>query len=158
MRFFLFSNKASIPEISSTNNEEITIFAFGGFGHKDVPGEAPRTISTVERLSASGNSWELVTSMNEARAFFGSCALDQQYIFVFGGYHCSTLSTFNHSGKRKSVWFWPRPPLSAQEHLNFVILITGYHWLVLTIVPSATTLRIFKISVKCLAATWLCAG
>ncbi len=25
--------------------------------------------------------------MNEARAFFGSCALEQQYIYVFGGYH-----------------------------------------------------------------------
>lgn len=29
----------------------------------------------------------MIANMNEARAFFGSCSLEQQYIYVFGGYH-----------------------------------------------------------------------
>jgi hypothetical protein len=52
------------------------VYVFGGFAHKDVPGEKPRTISTCEKLTASSNSWEMITNMNEARAFFGSCGIE----------------------------------------------------------------------------------
>ena len=100
------------------------VFAFGGFGHKDVPGEAPRTISTVERLSASGNSWELVTSMNEARAFFGSCALDQQYIYVFGGYHdYDMLNTIEKYDTITDTWItlYFKQPFPMANHAAIAI-------------------------------------
>ena len=63
------------------------IYVFGGFANKDVPGEAPRTLHTCEKYIPSSNSWELITNLNEARAFFGCCAMENQYIYVFGGFH-----------------------------------------------------------------------
>jgi len=63
------------------------VYAFGGFGHKDAPGEPPKTLSSLEKLTSPANNWEMATNMNEARAFFGHCALDGQYIYVFGGFH-----------------------------------------------------------------------
>ena len=64
------------------------IYVFGGFAHKDVPGEAPRTLSSCEKLVQGGTtSWDMISSMNEARAFFGTCTLENQYIYAFGGFH-----------------------------------------------------------------------
>lgn len=63
------------------------VYAFGGFAHRDAPGEAPRTLSYCEKLNNSNGSWEMVASMNKARSFFGSCVLEQQYIYTFGGYN-----------------------------------------------------------------------
>ncbi|TNV72831.1 hypothetical protein FGO68_gene4104 [Halteria grandinella] len=61
------------------------VYVFGGFAHRDAPGEAPRTISLCEKLSQSNASWDMVASMNKARAFAGACVLEQQYIYAFGG-------------------------------------------------------------------------
>jgi len=63
------------------------IFVFGGFAHKDIPGEPPRTLNTCEKFTPATNSWEITTTMNEARAFFGACAMENQYIYCFGGFH-----------------------------------------------------------------------
>lgn len=53
------------------------VYVFGGFAHRDAPGEAPRTISLCEKLSSSNASWDMVASMNKARAFAGACVLEQ---------------------------------------------------------------------------------
>lgn len=60
---------------------------------------------TLEKLTSSGGSWEMAASMNEARAFFASCALDNQYIYVFGGYHdYDMLSTLEKYDTITDTW------------------------------------------------------
>jgi N-acetylneuraminic acid mutarotase len=52
------------------------IYVFGGFAHKDIQGEAPRTLASSEKLSSTNNSWEVITNMNKGRAFFGTCSIE----------------------------------------------------------------------------------
>ena len=63
------------------------IYCLGGFSHKDLPNEIPVTLASCERYSVAENQWAYISTMNEARAFFGSVILEQQFIYCFGGLH-----------------------------------------------------------------------
>ena len=63
------------------------IYVIGGFAHKDVPNEAPDTLSTCEKFAIHENKWVFTASLNEPRAFSGCVKMENQYIFVFGGLH-----------------------------------------------------------------------
>jgi hypothetical protein len=52
------------------------IYCLGGFSHKDLPNEIPVTLASCERFSMSENQWAYVSTMNEARAFFGTVIVD----------------------------------------------------------------------------------
>ena len=67
------------------------IYAVGGFSHKDLPNEVPVTLATCEKYSIQENLWSYVSTMNEARAFHSSVALENQFIYVFGGLHDFTV-------------------------------------------------------------------
>lgn len=66
------------------------IIVFGGFGHRDEPGEPPLTLCTCESLSLGNNYWDSISPMNITRAFFSACVMAEQYVYVFGG-----LSDYN---------------------------------------------------------------
>jgi N-acetylneuraminic acid mutarotase len=63
------------------------IFAMGGFDNRDADGVAPSTLDLCERFSVHENQWSPLASLNEARAFAGVCALSDQFIYLFGGFH-----------------------------------------------------------------------
>lgn len=63
------------------------IYVIGGFAHKDVPNEAPDTLSTCEKFAIHENKWVFTASLNEPRAFSGCVKMENQYIFIFGGLH-----------------------------------------------------------------------
>ena len=61
------------------------VYVLGGFNHRDLPNEAPITLSTCERLSVIDNTWHTSAGMSVERAFAASVALDNQYIYIMGG-------------------------------------------------------------------------
>lgn len=52
------------------------IYSLGGFSHKDLPNEVPVTLSSCEKYNVSTDSWTYISSMNEARSFFGAVVID----------------------------------------------------------------------------------
>lgn len=52
------------------------LYVLGGFTHKDAANEQPQTIPHVEKFNNTNNSWEMVNNMNECRAFFACCTVD----------------------------------------------------------------------------------
>ncbi|CDW72222.1 kelch motif family protein [Stylonychia lemnae] len=63
------------------------VYILGGYGHKDAPGENTLTLSQCEKFNLSANNWENISNMNQGRVYFASCALDDQYAYIFGGIH-----------------------------------------------------------------------
>ena len=63
------------------------VFAIGGFDNKDADGIAPNTLDSCERFSIYENKWYTCCSMNEARAFSAACTMQDQFIYLFGGFH-----------------------------------------------------------------------
>lgn len=41
----------------------------------------------MEKFNNVSNNWEMINNMNESRAFFACCTVDDQYIFCLGGFH-----------------------------------------------------------------------
>ena len=52
------------------------VYALGGYGHKDAPGENAITLSQSEKFNLSSNTWESISNMNQGRVYFGSCPID----------------------------------------------------------------------------------
>lgn len=63
------------------------VYAVGGFDNKDADGVAPSTLDSCERYSIHENRWTNGCAMNEGRAFSGICAIGDQFIYLFGGFH-----------------------------------------------------------------------
>lgn len=51
------------------------IYAMGGFDNKDADGVVPNTLDLCERYSFHENKWNSICTLNEARAFAGSCPI-----------------------------------------------------------------------------------
>lgn len=64
-----------------------TVFALGGFSHKDLPNEVPVTLASCERYTPHDNQWQYISTMNESRAFAGCVTLENQFIYMMGGMH-----------------------------------------------------------------------
>jgi len=62
------------------------VYAIGGFSHKDLPDELPVTLASCERYNHHDNSWAYISTMNEPRAFAAAVCLENQFIYVFGGF------------------------------------------------------------------------
>ena len=67
------------------------IYVLGGFHHRDLPNEAPVTLTSCERLSVIDNSWHASASMTMERAFAASVVLDNQFIYIMGGMQDFTI-------------------------------------------------------------------
>ena len=52
------------------------VYCIGGFSHKDLPNEIPVTLASCEKYSPHDNAWSYISTMNEARAFFGCVTMD----------------------------------------------------------------------------------
>jgi hypothetical protein len=64
-----------------------SIYAIGGFSHKDLPNEVPVTLASCEKYSILENQWSYVSTMNEARSFGSAVTLENQFIYMLGGLH-----------------------------------------------------------------------
>lgn len=63
------------------------VYALGGFDNRDADGVAPNTLDACERFSVHENKWYHMASMNEARSFAGVCPVQDQFIYLMGGFH-----------------------------------------------------------------------
>jgi len=70
---------------------EPNIYIIGGFDHKDVPKVEQSTLKFMERYNIDTMKYEGLAGMNQARAFSGVSVVNQQSIFVFGGFYNDTL-------------------------------------------------------------------
>ena len=109
------------------------VFVFGGFAHNDVPEEPPQTLSCCEQLTNAQNYWETISSMNQARAFMSASAIQDQYVYLFGGikdYHITnTIEKFDIiTDTWISLYFKLPIPLSKHASVatnNKCIIIIG---------------------------------
>lgn len=63
------------------------VYVLGGFDNKDADGVVPNTLDSCERYNIHENRWLPVCSMNESKAFAGVCSINDQFIYLFGGFH-----------------------------------------------------------------------
>jgi N-acetylneuraminic acid mutarotase len=62
------------------------IYVMGGFDNRDANEIAPSTLDLCERYNFHDNKWSSICTLNEARAFCGSCSIGEQFIYLFGGF------------------------------------------------------------------------
>jgi len=62
------------------------IYVLGGFDHKDDQKTHPSTLKACEKYSIKDNKWIDIAYLNTARAFFGTCIVNRESIFSFGGF------------------------------------------------------------------------
>lgn len=67
------------------------VYIIGGFEHKDVTKSAPITLKYCEKYNIETDRYEGLAHLNQARAFSGISIINNQNIFVFGGFYNDTL-------------------------------------------------------------------
>ena len=61
------------------------VYAIGGFNHDDDVGMQPSTLTSCEKYTPADNTWANCAELLTPRAYSGSCAFNNESIYVFGG-------------------------------------------------------------------------
>lgn len=67
------------------------LYFLGGFDHKDISKAMHSTLKYCERYHIETNRYEGIAQLNQARAFMGTAVVNNENIFVFGGFYNDTL-------------------------------------------------------------------
>mmetsp|Transcript_42495 Transcript_42495/g.40743 ORF Transcript_42495/g.40743 Transcript_42495/m.40743 type:complete len:662 (+) Transcript_42495:374-2359(+) len=100
------------------------LYCLGGFSHKDLLNEVPATLGSCEKYSVLDNQWAYLATMNESRAFSSAVALENQFIYVFGGLHdLQVLSTIEKYDSVCDSWVsvYFKLPIPLAKHGAAVI-------------------------------------
>eukprot|EP00347_Sterkiella_histriomuscorum_P008359 403345403 len=82
------------------------LIVIGGFCHVEGSGQAPRTLSSVEKYSIELDQWTPLSDMRQARAYQGACPVkNHNFIYVFGGLHQhSIISSIEQYDVMQDTW------------------------------------------------------
>ena len=81
------------------------VFAIGGFVNPESAGAEAVSLASVEKFCLDTHEWKEVAGMREARAFCGATAIQDQFLYVVGGYSGNKmLETFERFDDILGCW------------------------------------------------------
>lgn len=108
------------------------VYVIGGFDNKDAEDVSPNTVNSCEKYAPFENKWYEICPISQGRAFSAACAVQNQYIYLFGGFQgFNILNTIERYDCLADHWMNLHIKLPAPSAKLAAITVNSKHVIIL---------------------------